>query len=308
MNSLNENTPTCALIDSMKHPLMKRILNFAVIICLLLLVSSCGSKRAAVVEAPKIEHPSNLPTEVPEKEKKPQNPKPEKKKDNRSASVGNIMKEARKWMGTPYRYGGKSRAGTDCSGFVMSVFQEAAGIKLPRSSREQQVYCEGIDRRRLEPGDLVFFSTSRRSKAVSHVGIYIGDGDFIHASTSKGVIISSMDERYYTSHYHSCGRVEALGKGNYVEIEQELEQAEAKAELPEGREPRYEPVDRLPGSRRVTARPPQNKSAEPEPAPVAVEPIVIDPVATEPRVKPVEADTVAESDSIREAVRRAIQF
>ena len=287
---------------------MKRILNFAVIICLLLLVSSCGSKRAAVVEAPKIEHPSNLPTEVPEKEKKPQNPKPEKKKDNRSASVGNIMKEARKWMGTPYRYGGKSRAGTDCSGFVMSVFQEAAGIKLPRSSREQQVYCEGIDRRRLEPGDLVFFSTSRRSKAVSHVGIYIGDGDFIHASTSKGVIISSMDERYYTSHYHSCGRVEALGKGNYVEIEQELEQAEAKAELPEGREPRYEPVDRLPGSRRVTARPPQTKSAEPEPAPVAVEPIVIDPVATEPRVKPVEADTVAESDSIREAVRRAIQF
>ena len=173
MNSLNENTPTCALIDSMKHPLMKRILNFAVIICLLLLVSSCGSKRAAVVEAPKIEHPSNLPTEVPEKEKKPQVPKPEKKKDNRSASVGNIMKEARKWMGTPYRYGGKSRAGTDCSGFVMSVFQEAAGIKLPRSSREQQVYCEGIDRRRLEPGDLVFFSTSRRSKAVSHVGIYI---------------------------------------------------------------------------------------------------------------------------------------
>ena len=196
---------------------MKRILNFAVIICLLLLVSSCGSKRAAVVEAPKIEHPSNIPPEVPEREKKPQKPEPEKKKDNRSAYVGNIMKEARKWMGTPYRYGGKSRSGTDCSGFVMSVFQEAAGIKLPRSSREQQVYCEGIDRRRLEPGDLVFFSTSRRSKAVSHVGIYIGDGDFIHASTSKGVIISSMDERYYTSHYHSCGRVEALGKGGYVD-------------------------------------------------------------------------------------------
>ncbi len=104
---------------------MKRILNFAVIICLLLLVSSCGSKRAAVVEAPKIEHPSNIPPEVPEREKKPQKPEPEKKKDNRSVYVGNIMKEARKWMGTPYRYGGKSRSGTDCSGFVMSVFQEA---------------------------------------------------------------------------------------------------------------------------------------------------------------------------------------
>jgi len=136
--------------------------------------------------------------------------KQEKKKDEKekkqTASAKRITEEARRWLGTPYRYGSNSKKGTDCSGMVMKVF-EANGIKLPRDSRSQQQYCQAIDETSLIPGDLVFFSSSVGGSRISHVGIYIGDNQFIHSSTSKGVIVSSLNEDYYRRHYHSSGRV-----------------------------------------------------------------------------------------------------
>jgi lipoprotein Spr len=129
-------------------------------------------------------------------------------RDRRDAIVG----EARRWLGTPYRYGGHSRGdGTDCSGMVMEVYQKALGLKLPRSSREQQTYCRSLRRDRLQPGDLVFFS-GKGGGDVSHVGLYIGNGEMIHASTSRGVIISGLDERYYQRTYHSAGRVPVMAE------------------------------------------------------------------------------------------------
>ncbi|WP_295728251.1 C40 family peptidase [uncultured Muribaculum sp.] len=118
-----------------------------------------------------------------------------------------LVDEALTWLGTPYRYGGQDYNGTDCSGLTMEVYRKALGIKIPRSSREQQQYCESIAKGALMIGDLVFFSTGRDKNRVSHVGLYVGDGKIVHASGSKGVIISNIGERYYASNYHSSGHV-----------------------------------------------------------------------------------------------------
>lgn len=122
-----------------------------------------------------------------------------------------LVKEAKRWLGTRYKYGGHSRKGTDCSGMVMEVYRKVCNVSLPRSSREQQAYCKGISKKDLTKGDLVFFATGRGNK-VSHVGMYIGDGKIVHASTSKGVIISRLDDKYYVRTYHSSGRVLASNK------------------------------------------------------------------------------------------------
>lgn len=133
-----------------------------------------------------------------------------------------IVKEARKWLGTKYAYGGKTRKGTDCSGMVMVVYEQVTGIKLPRDSRSQQAFTERIKRRDLTPGDLVFFASKAGGSRVGHVGIYIGKGQFIHASSSKGVIISKLDESYYARHFHSAGRVPGVKKGKAKVVKTEV--------------------------------------------------------------------------------------
>lgn len=128
-----------------------------------------------------------------------------------------LVREARKWIGTPYRYGGQTRSGTDCSGFTMSLFSEVYGLQLPRASYQQREYALPIGERDLAPGDLVFFCTSGGS-TVSHVGIYIGSGKMIHASTSRGVMESSLDEKYYSQRFHSAGRIVSSAPASVKEI------------------------------------------------------------------------------------------
>lgn len=118
-----------------------------------------------------------------------------------------LLREANKWIGTAYRYGGNTRSGVDCSGLVSSVFNTALAIKLPRNSAQQSGYCKNISKNDLVEGDLVFFSTGK-SGGINHVGLYVGGGNMVHSSTSKGVIISSLSESYYQRTYHSSGRVE----------------------------------------------------------------------------------------------------
>lgn len=120
-----------------------------------------------------------------------------------------LLAEARKWLGTKYRYGGHSRSGTDCSGMIMELFLKVYGLKLPRSSAQQCEYCSNIGRDELQAGDLIFFDTSKGRRGVSHVGLYMGNREMIHAS-SRGVIVSRIDDRYYTNKYHSSGRVLAV--------------------------------------------------------------------------------------------------
>lgn len=125
-----------------------------------------------------------------------------------SATEHRLIDAARRWLGTPYRYGGNSRKGIDCSGFTCAVFKEVTGIKLPRSAREQADFCRRIDRRDLREGDLVFFTSKGGSSRINHVAIFIGNNKIIHATSSQGVAVSDLDESYWSSHYHRCGRVD----------------------------------------------------------------------------------------------------
>ncbi len=123
---------------------------------------------------------------------------------NNSSTVRNLLNDAEKYLGTPYRYGGSTPSGFDCSGFTSKVFGEN-NYTLPRRSEDQGKVGRRIDVSRVKPGDLLFFATSGGTK-ISHVGIVhdIGnDGEikFIHASTSRGVIISSLNEKYWNKAY-----------------------------------------------------------------------------------------------------------
>ena len=112
------------------------------------------------------------------------------------------------WLGTPYRYGQSSMRGTDCSGFVMNVYRSVYGKTLARNSADMlRRNCRSIPRQSLREGNLVFFATNRNSRRVSHVGIYLKDGKFAHASTSQGVIISDLNEPYYRQRWVSGGVV-----------------------------------------------------------------------------------------------------
>lgn len=121
-----------------------------------------------------------------------------------------IISVAREWLGTPYRYGGNDRSGVDCSGMVCAVYVRAVDIKLPRSSREIAQFCQSISRRDLRPGDLVFFTSRAGGDRISHVAIYMGDNKIIHSTSSRGVIISDLDENYWRTHFKCCGHVRGV--------------------------------------------------------------------------------------------------
>lgn len=109
-----------------------------------------------------------------------------------------------KAIGTKYVSGGISTNGFDCSGFTMYVFDKI-GINLPHQSGSQYQMGTSVSRDEMRPGDLVFFNTS--GKGVSHVGIYVGDGQFAHASTTRGVTISSLSDSYYVNRYVGAKRI-----------------------------------------------------------------------------------------------------
>ena len=115
-----------------------------------------------------------------------------------------IISTSMDYIGVPYVFGGTSPYGFDCSGYVQYVFAKA-GISLPRTADVQYEVGTPISTTELVPGDLVFFSTY--TYGASHVGIYVGDGNFIHASSSQGVTISSLSSAYYSSHYIGSRRI-----------------------------------------------------------------------------------------------------
>ncbi len=117
-----------------------------------------------------------------------------------------VVSTAREFLGTPYRMGGSSTQGVDCSGLVYRVF-ENHGIAVPRTSRSQSMFGEKVARGELRPGDLVFFRTTR-SGGVSHVGIYAGRGEFIHASTQqRQVKVEKLDNRYFRARFVTARRI-----------------------------------------------------------------------------------------------------
>ncbi|MGE5314798.1 MAG: C40 family peptidase [Acidobacteriota bacterium] len=117
-----------------------------------------------------------------------------------------MMETIAEWLEEPYAYGGDGEeSGIDCSAFTREVFEQAADVSLPRSSGEQAQVGIGVSRNELKFGDLVFFRT--RGRAISHVGIYIGDDLFAHAGSGSGVTISSLDSTYFKKRYAAARRV-----------------------------------------------------------------------------------------------------
>jgi cell wall-associated NlpC family hydrolase len=114
--------------------------------------------------------------------------------------------EAAKWIGTPYRLGGASRAGMDCSGLIVTMYRNVARVELPRTAYEQSRTGTAIPQRELRPGDLLFFQTSKEPR-INHAGIYLGQNRFVHASKSQGVVYSDLDETYYAEAYRGARRI-----------------------------------------------------------------------------------------------------
>lgn len=114
-----------------------------------------------------------------------------------------ILDEANKWIGIPYCWGGENNNCVDCSGFVKQVFAKV-NIYLPRTAADQYIYSEKVFYDNREIADLVFFKTNNK---ISHVGIYVGNDEFVHSSSSVGVTVQSLNDDYYKNIFAGYGRI-----------------------------------------------------------------------------------------------------
>jgi probable lipoprotein NlpC len=129
----------------------------------------------------------------------------------REARVGKVITAARSFTGTPYKYGGTTRSGMDCSGLLINSFK-AISLELPRSSEAQSKVGVEVKMKDLEPGDLVFFATGTKKRKVTHVGLVTENNGkdnvkFIHASSSLGVVETNIYAEYYQKRFRGARRV-----------------------------------------------------------------------------------------------------
>lgn len=115
-----------------------------------------------------------------------------------------LMAFHHEWQGVPYRYGGMSKQGVDCSAYVYLAYKDIFGKLLPRTTEEQSNLGKSVTKRNLRTGDLVFFKTGWSTR---HVGVYLSEHRFLHASTSQGVMISSLDNSYWKQKYWQSRRL-----------------------------------------------------------------------------------------------------
>ena len=126
------------------------------------------------------------------------------KKGKSSNILRKLDRHYKYWKKTPYKLGGTSKRGIDCSGFVQLTYRDVFNRAIPRSTALQGKAGHNVSRKNLKLGDLVFFRTGRRQR---HVGSYVGNNRFMHASTSKGVMLSKLDSPYWTTHFWKAKRI-----------------------------------------------------------------------------------------------------
>jgi len=124
---------------------------------------------------------------------------------NGLANNSRLIAYVNDWLGTPHQMGGRSKSGVDCSGFTSLVMDNIYHLNFRGTSADMAAQSEAIDKRDLKEGDLVFFKIG--STRVSHVGVYLSNGYFAHATLRRGVMISSLEESYYSKYFSSAGRV-----------------------------------------------------------------------------------------------------
>lgn len=121
-------------------------------------------------------------------------------------AISRLSEHQHEWKGTRYRLGGNSKSGIDCSGFMQITFRDLFGIDLPRTTKDQAKEGERISKSELRTGDLVFFNTGRGPNG-KHVGVYVKNGQFLHASTKGGVIYSDLDSPYWSKAFWQARRL-----------------------------------------------------------------------------------------------------
>ncbi len=181
----------------MQNPFFRSVL----LLVITILLASCGSSRSRVVTTKK--RPYNSEEKAIAYEHTPET-------KSSSSLAEKIVKAAKKFEGTRYKYGGTNKRGMDCSGLIFTSFLEE-GVALPRTSRAMSLQGERLYLKEVAIGDLLFFETNKNKKVINHVGLVVEvteDGIyFIHSSTSSGVIISSLSERYWYNNFIMARRV-----------------------------------------------------------------------------------------------------
>ncbi len=187
-NSQFSRPPASIALANVRRTVIKPLLLLTVIGVLTIILTSCAPLRPL---APMGSYETSSKTTAATYDK------------NKVTGIDAWDKSFASWMGTPYKYGGTTKSGVDCSGFVTNVYREVAGKSLPRSTEEEYKQGRAVDKDDLNIGDLVFFGDNKK---VEHVGIYVGKDSFIHASTSVGVTVTPFSDIYWKPRYIGARR------------------------------------------------------------------------------------------------------
>jgi cell wall-associated NlpC family hydrolase len=171
------------------------VLALLLVIGFAILTTGCGSSGAATGGDPSGPYASARATTSAEPGRTPSEAR---------AVESDLRSEATSWEGVPHRWGGTTRRGIDCSGLTQVMYTRVLGLNLPRDTNRQARTGERVRRSALQPGDLVFFRTGRKTR---HVGVYLSGGEFVHASSSSGVTISSLNTDYWRRTWWHARRV-----------------------------------------------------------------------------------------------------